>query len=343
MLDAAIGSGSWEEAVAAITAFVGGEKAMLLGAADNPFYAASVLFNHDPDEVEIYNSGYNRLDPRRYESMRTPVGEVRLGQQYVDNASIKNTAYFADISLRGDVKDSVHGVISNDDIGRFSISVQRGFSDEYFGPTEAERLTAVLPLIAKSFAQSRVVTAISSAQAHDPLMQCYLVATDLRFRRLGEASQPNFESGLSGMSAGTASFRFDSPALEAAFKQGIMLAKHSGDASFLLNGHVFRFTQIPAQLEWSYVPGMEAVLSIYPAKHSNELAIYAQAFGFTEREIETLHALVAVGAPRKAADRLGVSYETVRWHIKNMQSKSGSRSVHEMIRTAKIGDLSGLT
>lgn len=343
MLDAAIGSGSWEKAVAEITAFVGGEKAMLLGAANDPVYAASVLFNHDPDEVAIYNSGYNRLDPRRYESMRTPVGEVRLGQQYVDNASIKNTAYFADISLRGDVKDSVHGVISNDKFGRFTISVQRGFSDEYFGSAEAERLTAILPLVAKSFAQSRVVTAISSAQTHDPRMRCYLVASDLRFRSLREATQPDAEPSPSGMSASASRFRFDTPALETAFRQGITLARHTGDASFQLNGLVFRFTQIPEQLEWSDVPGMEAILTIYPATYSNELAIYAQAFGFTQRESEMLHALVAERTPRMAADRLGVSYETVRWHIKNMQSKSGSSSANAMIGSAIAGDLSKMT
>ena len=160
LLDAALGIVTWEDAVGAISVFVGGSKAMLLGASTDTCYATSVFHNHDPSAVALYNSGYNRLDPRRYESMRTPVGQVRLGQQYISNESIKQTAYFADISLRCDVKDSVHGVISSDEFGRFTISVQRGFSDEYFGSTEAERLAAVLPLLAKSFARSRVVATI---------------------------------------------------------------------------------------------------------------------------------------------------------------------------------------
>ena len=343
LLDAALGFGTWEDAVATISAFVGGNKAMLLGASSDACYATSVFHNHDPGEVALYNSGYNRLDPRRYESMRTPVGEVRLGQEYVSNDSIRKTAYFADISLRGDVKDSVHGVISNDEFGRFTISVQRGFSDEYFGSAEAERLAAVLPLLAKGFARSRAITTVRSAPDHNQRLQSYLVATDLRFRSLGKSGQPNLDFLPSGISAGPSGFQFDTPALETAFKQGIMLAKRTGDASFRLNGHILRFAQIPPQLGWSELPGMEAILTIYRAQASNELAIYAKAFGFTPRETETLQALVAEGAPRKAAERLGVSYETVRWHIKNMQSKSGSSSFQAMIRFANSGDLSELT
>ena len=339
--DAVLGHASWDDAMSAITAFVGGEKAMLLGMSSAHSYATSLIYNHDPDEISIYNDGYNQLDPRRQKSMLTPVGQVRTGQEYVPNDAIRKTAYFSDISLRGDVKDSVHGVISDNEFGRFTISVQRGFREDYFGSGEKKKLAAILRLLANCFATSRAIATVGGV-CNDTCKTWLLIGTDLRYRTLIQDNRLVGESLPGNIELGKSKLVFPDKALEEAFRAGVALASEIGEASFRKDGHVFRLTPMPPQLAWSRIDHITTMLSVSPITHDSGSVIYAKAFGFTDRETEVLLAMIASGSARNAASQLDLGYETVRWHVKNMQSKCRMNSTPSMIRSAISGDLSRL-
>jgi two-component system vancomycin resistance associated response regulator VraR len=62
---------------------------------------------------------------------------------------------------------------------------------------------------------------------------------------------------------------------------------------------------------------------LYPG-HTPELQIgEASSESFTPRELEILQGLVEYGSDREIADHLNISIDTVRFHIKNLLSKTG--------------------
>lgn len=54
-------------------------------------------------------------------------------------------------------------------------------------------------------------------------------------------------------------------------------------------------------------------------------------YPLTEREIEILKIIVNGGTSKKASEQLNITYETARWHLKNIMQKVGARTQNELI------------
>lgn len=54
-------------------------------------------------------------------------------------------------------------------------------------------------------------------------------------------------------------------------------------------------------------------------------------YPFTDREMEILKVIVSGGSTKQAAEALNISYETTRWHLKNIMKKVGSRTQNDLI------------
>lgn len=72
---------------------------------------------------------------------------------------------------------------------------------------------------------------------------------------------------------------------------------------------------------------------------SERAGLYALAHDFSDSESELLAQLVENPDLREASRVLGRSYETVRWHVKNMLDKSATTRRDAMLDAARRGKL----
>ena len=337
---ASFGDYVWSALLQDIAEWVGGSKAMLLGMPGNGPYRRSVDWNHDQVAMERYNSHYNRFDPRAGLSLLTPVHQSQLGQQYVRNEDIEHTEYFEAINRFGDVRDSVHGIIGDDaEFGRQSISIQRGFGEAYFEPVEADRLSALLPILEKALRNSLRAARLLSAH-RDPGDFAYLVVD--RGLGLKYADHGGCNSGTLG---GAALFiardrlaSMDSATL-AVVKAAVGKALEGETLSFRLGGASVEVSPLPSPLQWM---GSDSVfLSITRARDAiaSRAKLFAAFYGFTERETAILETLMRGVDMRRVGNTIGISYETLRWHVKNMCHKSHYTRRESLVFAAMSGVL----
>lgn len=336
---ASFGDYAWSALLQDIAEWVGGSKAMLLGMPDTGPYRRSIDWNHDQVAIERYNSHYNRFDPRAGLSLRTPVHQSQLGQQYVRNGDIEDTEYFEAINRFGDVRDSVHGIIGDDaEFGRQSISIQRGFGEAYFEPAEADRLNALLPILEKALRNSLRAARLLSAH-RDPGDFAYFVVD--RGLALRYADQGGCDSGtLGGASLFIAPDRLASMdgATLAVVEAAVGKALEGETLSFRLGGASIEVSPLPSPLQWM---GSDSIfLSIARARDAivSRAEMFAAFHGFTERETAILEALMREADMRRAAQAIGISYETLRWHVKNMCQKSHHARRESLVIAALSGD-----
>ncbi len=75
-----------------------------------------------------------------------------------------------------------------------------------------------------------------------------------------------------------------------------------------------------------------------PKVDERSLDLLVSASGLTRRETEVTRLVASGCTPRKSADLLGISYETVRLHLKNACAKLGVHGQAEL--TALVNRLS---
>ncbi|WP_435201529.1 helix-turn-helix transcriptional regulator [Qipengyuania sp. 902] len=322
-----------------IAEWVGGSKAMLLGMPGGGPYRRSLDWNHDRVAIERYNSHYNRFDPRSGLSLLTPVHQSQLGQQYVRNENIEHTEYFEAINRFGDVRDSVHGIIGDDaEFGRQSISVQRGFGEAYFELAEADRLSALLPILEKALRNSLRAARLLSAH-RDPGDFAYLVVD--RGLALRYADHGGCDSGtLGGAALFIARDRLAGMdcATLAVVESAVAKALEGETLSFRLGGASIEVSPLPSPLQWM---GSDSVfLSIARARDAitSRAKLFAAFHNFTERETAILEVLMRETDMRRAGQAIGISYETLRWHVKNMCHKAHQARRESLIIAALSGD-----
>ncbi|WP_340588451.1 helix-turn-helix transcriptional regulator [Erythrobacter alti] len=341
---AAFGDTAWTDVLKQVAASMGGIRGILLGGNDAGSYSYSCTFNIDEDVARSYNHHYNRFDPRAAPSMRVPVGETRLGQALVPNSSIAKTEYFDAISRAGDIADSVFGVISNDlEMGRRTISLQRGFSQEFFGRNEAAKLRELLPALDAAMRNSlRVTRALADDRGGSDILYGLLdPSLDLHLLAGGEPGS-QYRFGKCEIAGGRlvcgnreimAAIRH---AAERA-RQGISTTLRHGSASF-------RFDPVPPAIAW-YCAGSDQVFLTIAREVSagqHDFAIFGESFGLTPKEALVLDSLAQTDTVPQAAQILGISVETARWHVKNICAKTGHPGAQKLVEAARANDLSNL-
>lgn len=337
---AAIGERSWHDVAKGVANWVGGDKAMVLISSPRNAYTSSITFNHNPEAVRRYNDGYNASDPRRHFAMATPVGKCRLGQSYISNDEIKRTAYFNDIALAGDVMDSVHGVVMNNDNVRVAISVQRGFRLDYFGSNEARRLEAALPMLARNFELSSRLALVANKHPAQSTAESFLVAPNFNLRPLHNNSALRSISCENKLHLTSDRILFESAAAKKAIGECVNLALSGEHAQFSIDGFVFRFAPLPTNLGFIANRSELALMTVGPKELPVDIQPFARAFDLTKKETSLLQSLLKDRNVRNAANDARMAYETARWHVKNMCSKCLVGSLTDLVDMAKAGDLS---
>ncbi len=346
--EAAVGDYDWQVLLERIARWVGGDKAMLMaGSGMNP-YRGSLVFNHDPDVMEFYNTHYNKRDPRKLKSKLTPAGEVEHGQNYIANEEIRHTEYFDAINVRGDVFDSVHGVICDDaELGRQAISIQRGFAGDYFGEEELQRMRAILPHLERALRLSaRMGHVHGERDGGDRDVRC-LIDRAFNIQPLGPCPSVLLAS-CSGFACHDNRLVCETAAAEATLRHAVTRACQSGETVYFEVAMkpderlAWQFAQPPDQLSWVTPSEPCALLSLFVRSAGDRDAnvVFATAFGLSERESDVLGALLEGQDNRTTAAALGMGYETLRWHLKAIFSKTGYARREALLAAARRCDLS---
>jgi DNA-binding CsgD family transcriptional regulator len=83
-------------------------------------------------------------------------------------------------------------------------------------------------------------------------------------------------------------------------------------------------------------PGVFVMLSPLSSASALRAGAISSIASFTAVETEILHALVDGKTMRQIASESGRSEATIRWHVRNLLSKSGSKSTTDLIRFASL-------
>ena len=344
--DAAVGYHQWSELLREVAEWVGGDKAMIMGSANMGPYRHSLTYNHDPEQLDLYNRHFNRHDPRlRYSSLTAP-GKCQLGQNYVANRDIHHTEYFNEINVAGDTMDSVHGVLCDDhELGRHAISVQRPFSAEFFGDEELRRLAAILPFLSRALRQSVRITQVLGERVSGDKNANYLIDGDLNLLPLGPEPTDLF-AACSAFASVNGKLLFETEAIAETARraaarssagQGIAFEVRANDGSVVR----LRFSPLPGFLDWLAPSESCALLNLAVMRQrpDEEILLFSSAFALSDRETDVLCALGNEPDNRGAASVLGMRYETLRWHLKSIFAKTGYARRDELLEAARCCDL----
>ncbi len=313
---------------------------MVLNEETTDCYSGLLTYNHDPEDTKRYNAHYSKLDPRAGKSATLALHETVTGQQLVPNELFRHTEYYAAITVQADVMDSVHGVIADDrEMGRCAISIQRGFGADFFDDEAQSRLAWVLPHLDLGMRNSlRMSHIYAQGLSEEPLVYGLIDrGLNLHFFEGTALDLAN----ILDIDPIRQKLCFHEPALAQSVSRAVGKAAAGRQIHLLLTDCQITLSSPPPGLDWlSFQPCAFIVL----AKRVGlpEVAVFADAFALTRREREILERLILDQDRDLACQKLGISAETLRWHIRNLLSKTRHPNMASLLAAVRLGDLSNI-
>ncbi len=129
---------------------------------------------------------------------------------------------------------------------------------------------------------------------------------------------------------------FDRPRLSEPIRFRVM-----ADPALFYN---FELSEVPESMNWANGKERGLLFSFFvgPDLPDATVSEFAGAYGLTARERDMLAVVIATGNLRCSAERAGVSYETVRSHMKSIYEKTSFRTLTGVIQAARSIDLSNV-
>jgi len=131
--------------------------------------------------------------------------------------------------------------------------------------------------------------------------------------------------------------------MRAIFDKGVAVARAGQSTSCHLFETVFRFSPVPGQLDWMAKNDDAVLLTIGHKPHVDSVNPFILAHDLTKRESDLLVQLVRGHDLSAAAVQADISYETARWHVKNMCNKAGYDRTTALVEAARTGDISRIS
>jgi|GEM_PF-1995138 len=351
--DAAMGELPWDILLGNICDWLEGDRAMMLSAHHGKPYSSTVSYNHDLSKIMKYNKGFNGSDPRMPFSKLTLPGQTRTGQQYVRNEDIKHTEYFNVISRAGDQLDSLHSVIMDTPgSGRQAISIHRSFKNQLFEPSDIENMEALLPHLTEAYQYAVKVSGKLSNKIG--CRDCaLLIKPDLQTKCLsGDPLDVLLGNEFLGWNG-----EYLRPHSEALVKFLDLTVKRARNGissqcrirvsspSDPKRNPFIQLTISPRPRLIDWLSDAQDTVMLYASRQEENIdtsncEIFSKIYQLTKSECRTLIALLETDDLKKAASKSQVSYETVRWHLKNIFQKTGYNKQETLLKAVMEMDLS---
>lgn len=310
-------------------------------------------FNVNPEAVEAYNTAYFGRDPWYWETVRRQLQLVVVtGQELKPTREFRRTDYFADVIVPADVHDCMSITLEEGGEDNAGLIVHRSKRQPIFGAQEKALLEALVPhlrrmvRLRRQFEHQQVIHAFNT-QALDFLsFGVVLLDREGIIRFANCAAESIFSSG-DGLGlrqgrmvawhhpSGTLLGQSIARALGTATGCGgseVCIQRRSGKHAFALQ--VLPVTTACDEL-CLLLPGEArgaVVVITDPERQSRPpTELLRQMFGLTATEA-MLAAEVGAGASiREYANGHGISEGTARWHLKNVQQKTRTHRVSELV------------
>lgn len=296
--------------------------------------ASFQYYNCDPEVWELYNSHYGTQDPRLQAALSVEIGEVLLAQEAVSNKDIENTEYYQTLHEKFDMQDIMYGVFDKSaSTGQSAITTYKRDLNGYFDKTNSARLEILLPHIenAQKTASSLLSSSLSrnlTPHLNDKLM--LTIRSDMKFEPVGTDWQTTWNRiGVFSTSYGQLTA---SPlSLQAKIKQYLTIAitkKQGSVLPFLGKSgrkYIARISPMFEEIKHliQHKPDDVAIIEISTPNEdcSVGLEVFRASFDLSAKEIDVLHSFCQTFNLRQSASDLGITYETIRWHMKHILEK----------------------
>lgn len=324
----------WPDVVRRVTRWLGGTAGALQVRRVWPELASTQVWSGVPAELErAYAEHYFRSDPWAERAGAAPVGVALKARDLVSDEDLARSAFFAELLRPHGLREALIVVLLRDDARVVTFTVYRPEGQPFDADARA-RLDALSPHLARSLRLALQLDENgdlgSAVQAATVARRLGVARVDASLHVLGAAagSEAWLAEGVGPLRAEKRRLGASDPAdLEAL--RGAVIAAIAGRSSNVVLGR--RAGDLVSVLV-APAPGASPlraersahVLFSAPAEESRVSALRA-AFSLTAAEARVA-VKVARGQPlRRIATDLGVSYHTVRAHLRQCFAKTGAR------------------
>lgn len=355
LYEGALDDAAWERALTGLARLVGGEGPLLISI--NPTTGQLrrfECFSYDPEIVARYLSEWLPYDMRIQGSLKIPLLEPFTEAQTVGIRQWQRSPIFNEFLYRNDCAWTLNSTLHRQDDKATALAIQATRSR---GPFAPEDLDIVRPLLRHVYRALEIKDRFEVTQVHQRTVATCLDTLSLAVLlldeagRLMEASERALEilrsdSGIRRNADGTVWLRGSAGSdLNEWITKGLPPA-HNGDGMLHVQRPMSRplsvmVTRLPAATaSWFSGRGLPCwmLLMFDPDRRVPASAErIARDLGVSVREAE-LAALLANGYDlRLIAQRLNISVNTARTHLKSIFSKTGIRSQGELIGRIAYG------
>ncbi|HKW65973.1 MAG TPA: helix-turn-helix transcriptional regulator [Terriglobales bacterium] len=321
-------------------------------------YGYSVSAGLDPDALRVYHSYYGKLDPQIPPIAQIVTGRIHMGHELCDPGRFRCTEYFNDFAGRYDISLYCAVPTSKTADSVEAVTFYTGFHDEKPGIGSLELIRLTIPHLQTALYLRRRMIDLqvhnSSLESAMDLMEYGIILVNSgRYVLWMNRSAENLLRRADGLSwrGGFlhASSRIELERLRSLLEStaGIANGKGEGSGGSILvsrkSARPLSVTVAPLSMAESSRTGATAVIFVYDPELQVKppLDLLQQGYGLTKAEARLALVLVEGHSLKDAAEKCGVTHNTVRSQLKSIFLKTGVRHQGELIRLLLRSHLSG--
>ena len=297
--------------------------------------------------TESYNQYYSTLNVWRDNNARGYIkGRTVLDQLQYPRSLLKRTEFYNDHLLPNRATHSMGGVIERQEQSALVLTALRDEPLGSFGAGESGLVERLLPHLSRALiTQERLGALEGGEQALNALsLGVVLLASDSRVVFSNRAADDLLRTG-DGLALRNRRLTASSPNTDASLRRMIQYAVEGGDGvecpsdvlvmrpSGRRPYHVIAspLRQRPRPL--AGIPAPVALVLIRDPEQQRPIGLDAlkQGYALTSREAELALSLTEGETLQRTADRLGMTYETARTHLRHILSKTGTSRQAELM------------
>ncbi|MEZ5560133.1 MAG: hypothetical protein R3E86_16505 [Pseudomonadales bacterium] len=346
MRDATLDGRSWHAVARSLATTFSSPGVALYGqSSDARSFRETAVLGIDDPFVDAYKNHYSRCDNPWVEASRfwTP-GAIRTEQALQrltgDRLVLRRSGYFQDWILPQGYRNSMGMVVDRDAYGYVKLTLYRGADDGAYSRQDVTRFEGICQQfrlmldIAERYRLARTVATLS-LRALDQLDFGVLVLSDqgmvLALNRFARCLlEDSLGLGLQGS-------RLVAGSRAAQWRLDRLLARHPEAAAGGLSlgpPEVALPMTLTAVGAGTLDPDAGTLLFISCPRRAfdDRLTLLVERFSLTPVELDLARGLLQGSDLRAAGAAAGLSYETARWYLKQLFSKTGTHRQSELIR-----------
>jgi DNA-binding CsgD family transcriptional regulator/PAS domain-containing protein len=315
---------------------------------------------YDADGIRLYQQHWSARDPWAHSPKQSLVveGSVSVGDELIEHAAFKRTAFYADFARHYDLVRMIGGVLEKGSVRSSVLSVSRNEQQQPFGEDELVLFEALVPHLQRALQfHRRLIGAGGAAEDFANVINNSSRAV-LLFNSEGRVIFANrAASRLMAMRDGLSIERGELRAAQAAdtthLRALVADAVRTSNGEGLGAGGVLaigrpsgrqRFLALvcPVSRHRTFFPGMETTAATVFVTDPEQSAVADEdtlraCFGLTAAEAKLTRLLAQGCALTEASAQLGLRRETTRSRVKTIFEKTNTHRQSELVRLVLNG------